>query len=692
MQLGRYQVVPEDEDLTTQVIELHPEATLPETLVYRYLKNGTQVPDVAKGEVDPNYAACFEERSYVNNEPEPEPEPEPERPAKRPHVQAFDEKIPERLAWGEKEKKYQVAIHTLEEKLRNMEFNNDLQAQEAECERRRLAQENETLRAQVRKIRIAVRDYEDDLQKTEAELANARAKLAKNAEGRASFVRQLKEKYDKGMVSIKKKFNVLENEMSKQARDFKAEREHCYALMAQLEKDLQQLQEQNHTAEQVLDTRSQQIGRLLQEKGIIREWVRRIADHIVMKCNECEDMTRSMFFASVMIFVRQIMDDLFRLQEDMAQRHTTRPTRAAVEALMQVVSLFGILETHPYNTRSKDKLIMAGQELDASIIDLSREGEESDVNLKEELHKLKHQMVEMYQAWMKGHPPPSYPANLAFVLPLAQSQEPPTVDSSPAFPITITTKLVTQLLVINTKAIPWNYERVIVTYKGKEVKEEVNEAQGLTHSGRCFAPEELRKAKTYRDNPVLKKAVTEEETEEFLRKIKVQDYSNVEQLRKTPAQISLLLLLIHSDEHRQALMKILKEAHVPDKISVNHMENISNKIFEVNRVTFFDDELPVEGTEHNKALYLTIKYEDSVVIRVLVDNGSSENIYPLSTLNKLKVDDERIHKNNICIRGFDGGGKDSVGDIVIELTIGPVEFTMEFQVLDVAISYNLLLG
>ncbi|XP_070012516.1 uncharacterized protein [Nicotiana sylvestris] len=137
---------------------------------------------------------------------------------------------------------------------------------------------------------------------------------------------------------------------------------------------------------------------------------------------------------------------------------------------------------------------------------------------------------------------------------------------------------------------------------------------------------------------------------------------------------------------------ILNEAHVPDKISVNHLEKIDNKIFKVNRVTFSDHELLVEGTEHNRALYLTVKYNDSVVTRVLVDYGSSANICPLSTLNKLNVDDERIHKNSICIRGFNDGGKDSVRDIVLELTIGPVEFTMEFQVLDVAVYYNLMLG
>ncbi|XP_070015008.1 uncharacterized protein [Nicotiana sylvestris] len=199
-------------------------------------------------------------------------------------------------------------------------------------------------------------------------------------------------------------------------------------------------------------------------------------------------------------------------------------------------------------------------------------------------------------------------------------------------------KPVTQLPIVNRRAVPWNYERVTVTYKGKEVKEEVCETNGLTRSGRCFVPEELRIAKSAKDNTVLvKKAVTEEEAEEFLRKMK-----------------------------------------------------IANKIFEVNKVSFSEDELPMEGTEHNRALYLTVKCEDSAVTRVLVDNSSSANICPLSTLNKLKVDDERIHKNSICIRGFDDGGKDSVGDIVLKLTIGPVEFTMEFQVLDMAVSYNLL--
>ncbi|XP_070019324.1 uncharacterized protein [Nicotiana sylvestris] len=197
-------------------------------------------------------------------------------------------------------------------------------------------------------------------------------------------------------------------------------------------------------------------------------------------------------------------------------------------------------------------------------------------------------------------------------------------------------------------ARPESSKVVVPGISRKEIKEEVNETGGLTRSGRCFTPEELRKAKPFKDSPMpVKKSVTEEEAEEFLKKMK-------------------------------GLDEDLNEAHVPDKITVNHLEKIAGRIFEANRITFSDDKLPMEGTKHNRALYLTVKCEDSVVSRVLADNGSSENICPMSTLQKLKIGTERIHLNSVCVRGFDRGG--------------PVEFTMEFQVLDVAVFYNILLG
>lgn len=101
-----------------------------------------------------------------------------------------------------------------------------------------------------------MRDYEGDLHKAESELAKARTRSAKNTEGRATFVQQMKERYERGVTGWERAIGNLEGEMAKQAKNCKAEREHCYALMARLEEDLQHLQEQNHAATQVLEARS----------------------------------------------------------------------------------------------------------------------------------------------------------------------------------------------------------------------------------------------------------------------------------------------------------------------------------------------------------------------------------------------------------------------------------------------------
>ncbi|XP_060190465.1 uncharacterized protein LOC132619638 [Lycium barbarum] len=79
--------------------------------------------------------------------------------------------------------------------------------------------------------------------------------------------------------------------------------------------------------------------------------------------------------------------------------------------------------------------------------------------------------------------------------------------------------------------------------KGKFIVEIV--ATGLTRSGRCYAPEKVARATPSKENG-QKKAVTEAEVEEFWRKMTTKEYSLVEQLKKTLAQISLLALLISS--------------------------------------------------------------------------------------------------------------------------------------------------
>ncbi|XP_070003086.1 uncharacterized protein [Nicotiana sylvestris] len=78
---------------------------------------------------------------------------------------------------------------------------------------------------------------------------------------------------------------------------------------------------------------------------------------------------------------------------------------------------------------------MANKDSDTGVVDPSREIVESESELKEEVQRLKQQMEKMYQSWIRGHPPPSFPTNYtenpATITPLSQAQVPTTVDHSP---------------------------------------------------------------------------------------------------------------------------------------------------------------------------------------------------------------------------------------------------------------------
>ena len=61
-------------------------------------------------------------------------------------------------------------------------------------------------------------------------------------------------------------------------------------------------------------------------------------------------------------------------------------------------------------------------------------------------------------------------------------------------------------------------------------------------------------------------------------------------------------------------------------------------------------------------------------------------------LQKLNVSGERVRPNNVCVRAFDGSKTDVIGETEFVLIVGPIDLTVNFQVLDINASYNLLLG
>lgn len=64
----------------------------------------------------------------------------------------------------------------------------------------------------------------------------------------------------------------------------------------------------------------------------------------------------------------------------------------------------------------------------------------------------------------------------------------------------------------------------------------------------------------------------------FIKTLKRSEYSVVERLKKQSTQISILSLLITSEMHRDALLKILNESHVLEGIATKDLEKIVGKL------------------------------------------------------------------------------------------------------------------
>jgi hypothetical protein len=243
--------------------------------------------------------------------------------------------------------------------------------------------------------------------------------------------------------------------------------------------------------------------------------------------------------------------------------------------------------------------------------------------------------------------------------------------------------------------------KVISTREGKpKTEEEVvgNLASGLggiTRSGRCYTPEELERRRKEigkaAEDPA-KTMAAEDEAADFLRIIKSSEYSIVKQLSKMPSHISVLSLLLASESHRKALLKVLNEAYVPEDITGPSFENMVTSTLVTNQLTFSDDELPPEGRGHTKALYISVKTNNHVVSKVLIDNGSTLNVCPMTTLEKLDIDSTRVRATSMVVRAFDGTRREVLGEIDLPIEVGPQVYNINFQVLRIDSPYNLLLG
>ena len=89
----------------------------------------------------------------------------------------------------------------------------------------------------------------------------------------------------------------------------------------------------------------------------------------------------------------------------------------------------------------------------------------------------------------------------------------------------------------------------------------------------------------------------------------------------------MLSLLLCSKAHAQALLKFLKNAHVPQETSADQFENCVASLTTDNGLGFSDVDLTPTGKNHNKALHVSIECRGTTLAHVWVDTCSSLNVY-----------------------------------------------------------------
>ncbi|XP_070021858.1 uncharacterized protein [Nicotiana sylvestris] len=211
------------------------------------------------------------------------------RPAKRPHLKDFAESSQEQWNWLAKEKGYRAEIGELKQQVESLKFNNSMQVAADRGEKNRLAQENEELRAQIQKLRMApnkqprsrsdeqlirglkneVREWRDGLEESENVMPELKVQWGTRADKHSRYLIQLKRNHEKTIANMKRKVATLEGKAVKQTEDFQIKSGHCYDSLAQMEIKVRQLKNQYMQDSQALKTCSDQIKRLLIEK---RQW------------------------------------------------------------------------------------------------------------------------------------------------------------------------------------------------------------------------------------------------------------------------------------------------------------------------------------------------------------------------------------------------------------------------------------
>ena len=147
-----------------------------------------------------------------------------------------------------------------------------------------------------------------------------------------------------------------------------------------------------------------------------------------------------------------------------------------------------------------------------------------------------------------------------------------------------------------------------------------------------------------------------------------------------------------SYKHRQNLVDLLSQIKVPTTTTSQDLNAMIGSINRELTVSYSDKDLTKKGKHYNDPLHITVDAKGKRIPMVLIDDGSALNMCPLKTASCLGLSIEDFVHTNQHVRAYNSSRREVLGTVTLELTIGPMIKKVEFQVLNIASCFNMLLG
>ena len=135
-----------------------------------------------------------------------------------------------------------------------------------------------------------------------------------------------------------------------------------------------------------------------------------------------------------------------------------------------------------------------------------------------------------------------------------------------------------------------------------------------------------------------------------------------------------------SKKHRDARVRALDDARISTDAFPKDIIASLLLTFE-STVSFSYNDLQLEGKDHNMPLFIQVIIKAKRTLYVMVDDGSAINVCPLRLFNKFGITVEDLKASNVIIRAYDYSKKKVIGNFNATITVGKVQFIIEFTVL-----------